>query len=213
MKIISKTFVALLMTSLAAPMAHAADTGGYIGVSWGMAAARNIIVDELAAEAVAAGLTVLDTSEDDSDSGYKIFAGYRLNSYFALEAAYVDLGEFTAFVDAREGGAARPIYIEGSADGLTIAAVGRLAVNDQVSCLGKLGVFDHETELSAGGFGLSGIFFTDIRDESDIDTFFGIGLDFKTSEQVSIRLEWERFDDLGDEFDIDLISLGISHHF
>jgi OOP family OmpA-OmpF porin len=43
---------------------------------------------------VGAGFATISISDDDTDTGYKIFGGYKLSKNFAIEGGYFDLGRF-----------------------------------------------------------------------------------------------------------------------
>lgn len=123
---------------------------------------------------------------DDSDTGWKLFGGYRVNPNFAAEAAWVDLGDFSA------GG------FNAEADGFSVQGVGFLPLNAQFSLLGKLGIFFWDVESNIG-------------DDDGSDIFFGIGGQYEINQQVSIRGEWERYD--LDDTDVDLLSIGVVIQF
>lgn len=73
------------------------------------------------------------TSCDDTDSGFKLFGGYKFNQNFGAEVGFVDLGEIKA---TGPGGTARL-----ETDGLQAAAVGAFPINPQFDVFGKLGLF------------------------------------------------------------------------
>src|SRR5512139_1934709 len=84
----------LAMTLLNAPLLAYAD-GPYIGASVGQAWVDASAGEIEAAFATDDGFVASGTTIDDSDTGWKAFAGYRFNPYLALEGGYVDLGKAT----------------------------------------------------------------------------------------------------------------------
>ena len=70
---------------------------GYVGLGFGAAKIDDLdtsIEDENCADVIAFGGTC-SVSSDDSDTGYKIFGGWKVNPNFSVELSYVDLGEAT----------------------------------------------------------------------------------------------------------------------
>ena len=211
MKFTSRILIVLLGALAAAPRVYAADSGGYLGFSYGFTQARDFdeLVDITADIAADAGFTILGTSEDDSDKGLKIFGGYRINKNVALEAAWIDLGDYTGSIAAELLSFPVTLKLKGEVDGLAFAVIGRLPVNDRVSVFGKLGMFDWDTDFTLEAVGI----YSESFDDGGTDPIYGIGLSYDVWDRVAIRVEWERFTDLGDEIDVDMLSLGISQRF
>lgn len=205
---------------LSAHAAHAADlVGWYGGISVGQSEAQDApSASEINSALTGAGLTVTGTSVDDTDTGWKLFAGYQFNKYFALEGGYVNLGRFDAntTVTAFNGTPITPT--SGSAnvkvkDGLYLDAMGILPISDTFSVFGKLGAYSLKTELSVSGGGGSAS-----EDARNSDLTYGIGLSYAFNKELGIRAEWERFEKVGDEdktgqSDIDLLSIGLTYQF
>ena len=84
--------------SCAAP-AFAADDGWYVTAFGGEAVTRNVERTELDQNLVnlfgSVGLAVVDATStlDDSDTAFGLALGYQANENFAVELAYVDLGD------------------------------------------------------------------------------------------------------------------------
>ncbi len=136
---------------------------------------------------------------DDSDTGFKLFGGYRFNENWAVEGFYADFGapESTPF--------GIPASTEITGYGAQI--VGAFPVSDQVELFGKFGFISWEEDFSVLGI-VAG------SDDGE-DLTYGIGVTFNVSEQVSIRGEWE-FYDIADSFgdiDVDLLSVGFEYKF
>jgi len=150
-----------------------------------------------------------NASVDDSDTAFKVFAGYRFLKFFAVEADMVDLGEFAISATSDGSGliyASGPVAAIAETDGYRIAGVGILPVGGGFSVFAKAGIFfwDAETMLTdAGG--------TLIDNSSDNDEFFGAGLNFDLKGPISIRLEYEMLS--LDDIDIDLVSIGAAFRF
>lgn len=128
---------------------------------------------------------------DEEDTGLKIFGGYQFMKYFALELAFVDLGEFEffGFPDALEQ------Y------GFAVQGVGILPIAESFALFAKAGFFNWEVEA----FGAT---------DDGTDAAYGVGGQFRfgAKKKLGLRLEWERFTDISGG-DVDLVSAGFSYHF
>ena len=68
---------------------------GYVGLGLGSTKFDDVDTSDIKADCnfiIAAGGTC-GVSSDDSDTGYKIFGGWKVNPNFAVELSYADLGE------------------------------------------------------------------------------------------------------------------------
>lgn len=157
------------------------------------------------------------SSVDDTDTGYKLFGGYQFNNNFALEGGYVDLGKmtFSSTISVAPAG-----YTTGAIsgdvktkNGLFLDAVGILPVGNNFSVFGRLGMYSIETELSASGPAGS-----ITKNDTESDFHWGIGAGYDFTQNLGARLEWERFNKVGNadktgEGDVDLWSAGIVYKF
>jgi OmpA-OmpF porin, OOP family len=141
-------------------------------------------------------------SVDGDDSGFKIYGGYQFNPYFGMEITYVDLGKATYsgsfFGQPVTGGSLETT-------GANFSAVGTIPLNPTFSLFGKLGFFVWEQKArdTTNGLPFSG------KDDGG-DLSLGLGANINLTRNVSLRLEWERFE----AFDsIDFLSLGVAFRF
>lgn len=214
-------FSLLGITILSVPVAHAADaatTSWYGGISVGQSNARDFSASDLNSTLAQSGLTASGTSVDDTDTGWKLFAGYQFNPYFAVEGGYLNLGRFDAHttVTAVHGSPITPTSVDARVkvkDGLFIDAVGILPITEQLSAFGKLGVYSLKTEISASAGGASA---SDNARNSDLT--YGLGVSYSFNKELALRAEWERFRKVGDsdktgQSDVDLLSLGLTYRF
>src|SRR5690349_20966566 len=81
------------MAALGAAPAMAQNTGWYAGASVGRTAAT-IDDDGIRSGLLGQGLGTASISDDDRDTGYKVFGGYQLNRNLAVEAGFFSLGHF-----------------------------------------------------------------------------------------------------------------------
>ena len=117
--------------------------------------------------------------------------GYRVNDNFAVEAAYLYLGEAEDDV--------APIW-EAEVTGFNFSAVGILPVSEQIDLFGKVGMFMWDVEISERGYGKLG-------SEDGTDLSFGLGAAFNVTHEFSVVAEYQRFNDVADG-DLDNFSIG-----
>ena len=149
---------------------------------------------------------------DDSDLAYSLMAGYQFNINWALEGAYLDLGErsvdFTgstidveAFYDNIEH-----VYPQ-SGDGLSIAVVGSWPLSEKMKLSGKVGYWrwegDYTTYDTNGDVGSDNI--------KGNDVWIGAELNYRVSERTQLYLTAERFSLGRDENNV--FGLGIRYYF
>lgn len=108
-----KIATALLLSTVVAAPAFAADEGFYAGVTLGSA--------RVGVPAAFGGAT------KNSDTVYGILGGYQFNKNWAAELEYTGAGKFTTATST------------GKADAFGVTAVGTLPMSDTFSLYGKLG--------------------------------------------------------------------------
>jgi OOP family OmpA-OmpF porin len=149
-------------------------------------------------------------SSDDTDTGWKLFVGNRFSPNAAVEFGYLNFGEAKINgTDSFFGSAGATI----ESSGFNMALVGFLPIGKSVNLIGKVGLFRWDLDASVStsiGAGDSS--------ESGIDPMFGIGASFDLGKDTAVRIEWERFTDVGDEnetgkSDVDLLSASLVFRF
>ncbi|MGJ7459156.1 porin family protein [Halomonas sp. RA08-2] len=185
--------------------------GPYIGAGFGQAktGADLDLGDELRSE----GFTVISTNTDDADVGFKVFAGYQFNPNFAIEASYLNFGDFESNAQTVVGDIPASIQGDISVEGFGFALVGKLPIQNGFSVYGKLGLIAWDADIDVRTDTLIGnISASD--GEDGIDPFYGIGAEYVIN-QLILRAEIERYDlsEGGDDFEIDLISASIGYRF
>jgi len=109
---------------------------------------------------------------DDKDMTWGLFAGYRLHRNFAAEIGYHDLGS------ASGGG------VSFDATAWELVGLGIAPLNDQFSVYGKLGFFRGQVK----GAGIT---------ETNTDLTYGLGGQFDATQNIGIRVEWQRYPSMG----------------
>jgi len=190
----------------------AAEAYWYFGATLG---AANANITQEAVPVSGATSTVFLT--DSRDPGFKVFAGYRANPYFAVEGGFAWLGEFQATTQVLA-----PTTGTLNADirviGLYADAVGILPVGYGFSAFAKVGVLLSETRTTRSTFGTVT---TAANANASIDQpnlSYGLGIQYEFRKNAAMRFVWERYIKLGDsntggEFNIDLYSGGLLFRF
>ena len=150
----------------------------YIGGGGGQATFQNTERVQQACTTVGATCSV-----DDNDTGYKLFAGYRLGQYLSFEGGYVDLGKAKATATVPVTATAS---LSGS--GVFVALLPQIPLGPSGAIFGRIGLAAVDAKLSAASGG------TSLSDSSGAASIvFGGGAEFRLTNNVSIRGEWERY--------------------
>lgn len=131
---------------------------------------------------------------DDSDT-IKVFGGQRFGS-FGYEIGYHDFDRFDLT------GSPTGVHITGSA--IEVAGMGYLPLSTRVDLFGKAGLaaWDLERNSNAGT----------IAADDGIDLTYGLGIQFKPVESMSLRLEYQVIQDASGS-DLSSTMLGAAYHF
>lgn len=180
-------------------LAHA--EGWYAGVGFGQSKVKDFFVCDLD----------ITCTADDTDTGWKLYLGNQFNPNAAVEFGYVDLGQQKiSGTDTVLG----TVSLDTEAKGFDVAIVGLLPVGNQFNLLGKVGLFRWDADISAS----STLFGSASDSETGVELMFGFGASFDIGKTAAVRIEWERFTDVGDEnvtgtSDIDLLSASLVFKF
>jgi len=197
--------------------ASAQDSPWYIGGSIGQSRVK-LDTGGLSSDLAAAGMANTGFSANETDTGFKLFGGYRFHPNFAVEGGYAELGKFSAsgtvttfnFVPIVPLPTKVTIEV---GQGLHLTVVGNVPLANQFSVFGRLGAYNMRTEMKVTVSGIS-------SSESARNTGFllgaGVGYDF--TRNVGMRVEWEQFNKVGDkdktgQGDVGLLSVGLVYRF
>lgn len=200
------------LCALAAAPASAQE-GGYFygGLSLGQSQAR-IDDERINASLLGAGLATTSMSLDESHAGYKLFAGYQLNRYLALEGGYFNLGKFSYTATTVPAGT---LHGQIKLQGLNLDLVGTLPITDRFSAIGRVGVQVAKARDSFSGTGA-----VQVADPSpskrDTNYKLGVGLQYEVNPSFLVRAEAERYrinDAVGNRGDVNLYSVTLVFPF
>lgn len=218
----------LSMAALSPLAAHAEGSNWYAVISVGQS---TYDVDKSDFDDVINGtayITTVNSRLDDSDTGYKIQAGYKFNENFAIEGGYIDLGRMTYNTGV---GSSAPTLIsitgnsgaELKAYGFNAEAVGILPLGAGFSVFGKAGAIIAHTEADAtvtakitDGVTTDNVDESTHKTKTSLKPTVGAGISFDLNATLSARLEYQRFFGLdadGDDIDADLASIGLVARF
>jgi OOP family OmpA-OmpF porin len=199
------------LATLASPFASADVSNWYGGINLGQSRAK--IDDARITSGLLAGrFAVPSIDDDDRDTGYKLFGGYRVNRNFAVEGGYFDLGKFGFTANTLPPGT-----LNGSikVKGMNLDLVGILPITERFSAFGRVGAnYAHTRDVFSGTGAV-----TVIRANAsarDTNIKYGAGIQFAMTENLGVRGEVERYrinDAVGNRGDIDLVSVGLVYRF
>ncbi|MEH6629106.1 MAG: outer membrane beta-barrel protein [Motiliproteus sp.] len=182
---IKKLLAVVVCATFLPTVANAA--GGYIGGSFGQTELEVSSADK-------AALATAGVSLDDTDTGFKIFGGYRYNDNIAVEVFYTDLGEATVSSGAN--------FAKIESDTLGVALMGIIPLNTNIELFAKAGFHAWDAEASSN-VGLSG-------SDDGTDLVYGVGAAYNM-QKASLRAEFERYE--LEEEEVDMISVGLTFNF
>jgi len=162
----------------------------------------------------------ISSSRDKSEHGAKLQLGYQFDPNFAVEGGYVDLGKTNylatytltpLFGTATRTSSTREVRMTG----WNISGVGILPIDERFSLFGKLGMIRTQVKTTDSGAGfVTGGNYTHHKWRPT----YGIGGKFAFNQNIGIRAELDRYDDLGEssttgKADVNLWSLGVEGRF
>lgn len=202
----------IALTLAGSQIAAAAEPGWYVGGNIGQANA-DMDNNGIVASRLAEGFNTNRLTKHDSDTAFKIFTGYQLSDYVALEGGYFDLGEYSykAFQNRPFGAFTADTKVRG----LNFDLVGFLPMGERLSAFARIGVARYEAISSYRGYGDADVAPFG-EDDDDMSPKMGLGLQYDLTPNVAMRIEAERYDVKHDMFrdrDVDMYSLGVVYRF
>ncbi len=180
----------ILLVSLIITNAEAKDSSIYFGIGGGSAQFNGDVINDV---------IFLSGQKLDDDTGYyNIYFGYQLNKYLSFEVGYADFGrvskkyslnpDITSIVAPND-----TISIE--SNGFTISSLLVYPISEKFSVFGTIGFsyldVDSDVYLGSTGPGTNMLSYSSSNSEGDI--LYGIGLRYKMSDHLKIRIQWEHY--------------------
>ena len=228
---VRKFFTAAVLAALSVP-AFAEPTHWYAGISAGQSRTSDELVHNRESTIVAANLSNVSTDFDSKDNAWKAFGGFRFNDMLSVEINYANLGRHHLTTSFVGGDPALPgaISIGRKISGFGADAVLSAPLGQRFAVFGRIGAFRSRLEADAVLDG--SVVFTNgnagdrQRNVTLNETVMklGIGGDWWFTPNAALRLEWERYKDIGKAFavggtgttgeaDTDTVTLGVMMRF
>lgn len=196
-----------LLAASAAPAL--AQEGGYFygGAALGQSRAR---IDEprITASLLGAGLTTTSMTRDEHATAYKLFGGYQLNRYIAVEGGYFNLGKFSFSSTTVPAGT---LNGQIKLQGLNLDLLGTLPLTDSFSAIARVGAQYASARDTFSGTGAVNVLNPNPSKKS-ANYKFGVGLQYEITRSLLVRAEGERYrinDAVGNHGDVNLFSVSL----
>ena len=201
----------IALTGLVSPFANAVDSAWYIGGNVGQTRAT---IDDarISRGLLGSGFATTGISDDNRDTGFKLFGGYQFNPYIGLEGGYFDLGKFGFNATTNPAGS-----LNGSIKlrGVNLDLVGTLPIAGGLSAFGRVGVNYAQARDHFTGTGAVRVLNAD-PSKRGANVKYGAGLQYAFTDNFAMRAEVERYrinDAVGNKGDVDMVSLGLIYRF
>jgi outer membrane protein OmpA-like peptidoglycan-associated protein len=156
-------------------------------------------------------LEAVSTSLDDTDTGYRVFGGWRFNKYFAVGVSYLDLGELQASGDS----VLEPNFTDSiEATGYEAWMAAFWPLGERFSLFGTLGAFSWDQDVDyADDLGP----FNGSSDGTDLT--YGAGVNFAITKHFGMHATYTFYPDVGSIADTghrndrDFYGIGFSYLF
>ncbi|WP_372521437.1 outer membrane beta-barrel protein [Sulfuricaulis sp.] len=202
---------ALLLGLAASVPVQAGDL--YAGVGFGNAKMTENNICGVAGSLLSGGYSC--SSSDNTNNAFKLVGGYQLMDVLGFELSYLNFGGTSA--NAKSTSTSVTAATTFDVDGFAFAGVGTLPITKDFGLIGRVGMFRWKVQSEAS---IPGGRSTLARDTKPGFAFNNIGVGFKygISKTMDMRVEWERFKDVGNTLitgssDINLITLGLLYKF
>ena len=228
---LQNNLAAIALAALAAP-AFADSPRWYAGISGGQSTTSDELVRNRESTLVNVVAASVRSDFDSHDNAWKVFGGLRFSDMLAVEINYANLGRHHLTTGFVGGDPALPgsINIGRKISGFGADAVLSAPLGERFAVFGRVGAFRSKLEADAALDG--SVVFTNgapgdrQRSVTQNETVvkFGIGGDWWFTRNAALRLEWERYHDIGKAFaiggtgttgeaDTDVVSLGVMMRF
>ena len=164
---------------------------GYVGINAGSTTQR---------------FTIDGDSHSEDTTGVRAYAGFQINPAFGIEGGYVHFGNVSAVEDG--------INFAFKPTSVYAAATGTMPMSPSLNLMGKVGIARSNSTFEASSQGQK---FS--ADKTGTSAMFGIGVEYKFSETMSVVAEYEnfgkiaKFDQEGINVKASMVSVGLRTSF
>jgi|SRR5487761_588657 len=169
----------------------------------------------------------------DTDTGYRLAAGYQFNSYWGLEASYLDFGQITGKEDyVNPGGCMQVCFAPSSyyinegfkTYGWSFEFTGTYPFNEHWSVFARAGAIDARSDSNVSDTPIppyeSGeqTFYTSYS-STNLSSTYGFGINWAFADRWGVRLSLDRYSNLLDDhnfsgtYSVNLATLGVFYRF
>jgi OOP family OmpA-OmpF porin len=190
-----RALVLFAALGVAADSALAQRAGLYLGAGIGATQAKF-------GDGFTSGIAGIQENKDESDKGGKLFAGVQFNRWFALEAAYHELGKFSYDYNAPGVGSVGTEY---HVRAWNLSGQLGLPFSNRFSVLARGGAgrmkAERSTTSSSGGvdatLAAAGVPLSGSKPRTNLTWGFGAEYDF--SRALGLRFDYDNYGRVGDE--------------
>jgi hypothetical protein len=185
-----------VMASMLCVSTASAETGWYVGIASGTTSV-DLDVSSFDDGGIASG------DVDDGGLGWKVFGGYKIMKYLAVEGGFTDLDEVTFDgISDGSGGlyAAGPVSSLLDANGSFVNVVGIIPITPMFAVIGKVGFLNWD-----GDFTLEDTVTALTGSDDGVDPMYTFGIEILPNSKFTLRAEFERFSEVFNE-DVDRVS-------
>lgn len=197
----------LALAAVTSTLAMADDSGWYTGA--GIGGTRATMEDARVTRGLlGSGASSISVLDENTDRGYKLFAGYQFNKYIGLEGGYFDLGRFAFVATTTPAGT---LSGEIKLRGLNLDLVGTLPITQRFSVLGRLGANYADARDSFHATGAVHVL-SPTASTRETNLKLGLGLQYAFTDALALRAELERYsinDTVGNKGDVNFASVGL----
>lgn len=227
---LKKALSAALICAAAVGTAQAGEPGFYVGGGIGQARYDDNIPSQIRdAYRNDTGYSFVSaTLRDDTDQAWKLFGGYRFLPWLGVEFGWVDLGQVRSnfvlhsLVPLTNANAS----IDGRYEiaGPTGTVFGEIDFTDNLSGLLRVGLYNAQLDYSESGTSADNSPHRYSHSDDTTKLTYGLGLNVRVNPSWDVRLDWDRYTDVGRRFGlreetngrfehIDFVSLNLAYRF
>ncbi len=201
--------LSVLLLAGSAGSARAVDGGFYLGAGYGRADYADGLAGQLRSAYAGRSDYAVESAAltDRNDQAWKLTLGYRFLPWLGVELSYADAGEAasTYVLVPKPLLNSGPVSARGryELEGTSLALVGEWPLGPAFAVSLRAGVVDSQLRYREVSRAVNGDTFP-FRGPNDRNTgaLAGLGLAWRLAPQWDLRLDWDRWFDVGTRFDV-----------